>query len=123
MKAIKTDQAPPAVGFYSQGIEVDGLIFFSGQIGFTPRGEFVGGSVEDQTVQVLKNLDGLLNGSGLNRKNVVKCTIFLQDINDFEKVNTLYAGFFHEHLPARSCVEVAAIPKGALVEIEMIAKR
>lgn len=123
MKIIETTQAPAAVGPYSQGIEVNGFIYFSGQIALNTEGQMIDGGVEDQTIQVFKNIDALLRASGSQRGDIVKALVFLQDINDFDRVNKLYAAFFENHRPARSCVEVSALPKGAKVEIEVIVRK
>lgn len=121
-KIISTEKAPKALGPYSQAILIEGLIFTAGQVGLDPATmELVTGGVEAQTRQVLTNLKHVLEcaGSGLNF--VVKTTVFLQDMGDFAKMNAVYAEFFPENPPARSTVQVAALPKGALVEIECVA--
>lgn len=121
MKSIFTDKAPKAVGAYSQGIEHDGMVFCSGQVGIDPkRGKLVEG-IENQTTQAVKNLESVLMSTGLSLNNIVKTTIFLADINDYKKVNEIYGGFFRENKPARSTVQVAALPLGARVEIEAFA--
>lgn len=122
MEVISTDKAPTAIGPYSQGIVSGGLIFFAGQISLTPEGDLIDGTVEEQTVQVLKNIQGLLESQNLTPSDVVKCTVFLSDLGDFDSVNRLYANYFRDHKPARSCVEVSALPKGVKVEIEVIAQ-
>jgi 2-iminobutanoate/2-iminopropanoate deaminase len=121
-KIIQTQKAPPSIGHYSQAIMVDDFIFFcSGQIGVEPQtGQLVEG-IEKQTEQVLKNLEAVLAEAGVSFKNVVKTTVYLKNIVDFPKMNEIYAKFFGEHKPARSAVEVANLPKGALIEIEAIA--
>jgi 2-iminobutanoate/2-iminopropanoate deaminase len=121
-KIISTEKAPKALGPYSQAILVEGLIFTAGQVGLDPATmELVDGGIEAQTRQVLTNLKHVLEcaSSGLNF--VVKTTVFLQDMGDFAKMNATYAEFFPENPPARSTVQVAALPKGALVEIECVA--
>ncbi len=123
MKIISTDSAPAAIGPYSQGIESHGLVFFSGQIALTPEGNFVEGGIQPQTQQVLNNISALLQAANLEKNQVVKSTIFLTDINDFQLVNTLYGEFFGDHKPARSTIEVSQLPKGAVVEIEIVAAR
>jgi 2-iminobutanoate/2-iminopropanoate deaminase len=121
-KAIQTDKAPKAIGPYAQAIRTDFAIFTAGQVGLDPAtGELVSASVDEQTKQVLKNLQNVLEASGSSLNNVVKTTVFLKDMNDFSKMNAIYAEFFGEVPPARSTVAVAALPKGALVEIEAIA--
>ena len=121
-KAIQTNKAPKAIGPYSQAIRTDFGVFTAGQVGIDPAtGELVSSSVEEQTRQVLKNLQNVLEASGSSLNNVVKTTVFLRDMNDFSKMNAIYAEFFGEVPPARSTVAVAALPKGALVEIEAIA--
>jgi 2-iminobutanoate/2-iminopropanoate deaminase len=119
---IQTDQAPQAIGPYSQAIKANGLVFASGQIPLDPlTGEFVPGGIEEQTEQVLKNLAAVLEaaGSGLNR--VVKTTVFLTYMQEFGAMNEVYARFFGEEPPARATVEAVGLPRGARVEIEAIA--
>lgn len=119
---IHTDSAPRAIGPYSQAIVANGMVFCSGQVPLDPTsGELVGDGIEAQTHQVLHNLKAVLEaaGSGLNR--VVKTTVFLQRMDDFAAMNRIYATYFTENPPARSTVEVAKLPRGALVEIECIA--
>lgn len=117
---IATQNAPQAIGPYSQAIEAKGVIYTSGQIGLTSQGVLVEG-IEAQTRQVLSNLSEVLKAGGSSLQNVVKTTIFLSNMDDFALVNAIYAEFFGEHKPARSTVAVKALPKGALVEIECIA--
>lgn len=117
---IATQNAPQAIGPYSQAIEAKGVIYTSGQIGLTPQGVLVEG-IEAQARQVLNNLSEVLKAGGSSLQNVVKTTIFLSNMDDFALVNAIYAEFFGEHKPARSTVAVKALPKGALVEIECIA--
>ena len=118
---IISDKAPAAVGPYVHAVDTGNMIFCSGQLGIDPAtGELVEG-VESQTKQSLINLGAVLNEAGYDYKDVVKTLIFLDDINDFTAMNQVYSEFFSEDKPARSCVEVANIPKGALVEIECIA--
>lgn len=121
---VETDNAPAAIGPYSQAIRSDGLVLTSGQIAMDPAtGEMIGnGDVEAETAQVLKNLHAVLEASGAGMGDVLKCTVFLVDMGDFPKVNALYAEAFPDPAPARSCVAVAALPKGARVEIEAIAR-
>ena len=121
-KIVQTDKAPKAIGPYSQAIRLEGLVFSAGQIGLDPStGELVPGGVEAQTRQVLTNLKNVLAAAGSDLNFVVKTTVFLKDMNDFPKMNAVYAEFFPENPPARSTVAVSALPKGALVEIEAVA--
>ncbi len=116
-------QGPKALGPYSQAIDGGDAVFLSGQIGIDPAsGKFVEG-VEAQARQALKNIGNVLAEAGLSLENVVKTTIFLTDIGDFAAVNAVYASFFAEPYPARSCLQVMALPGGALVEIEVLARR
>ncbi|WP_029520535.1 RidA family protein [Persephonella sp. IF05-L8] len=122
MQIIETDKAPKAIGPYSQAIKYESFVFVSGQIAIDPKTqEFIGGSVEKQTERVMENIKAILEEAGLNMNHVVKTTIYLKDINDFEKVNEVYGRYFTEHKPARATVEVSNLPKGALVEIEVVA--
>lgn len=121
-KVIQTDKAPKAIGPYSQAIQTDFAVFTAGQVGLDPAtGELVSDAVEEQTRQALKNLKGVLEASGSSLANVVKTTVFLKNMSDFSKMNAVYAQFLGEMPPARSTVEVAGLPKGALVEIEAVA--
>ncbi|TFH36956.1 MAG: hypothetical protein E4G99_03690 [Anaerolineales bacterium] len=121
---ISTDQAPKAIGPYSAGIATEAMIFASGSLGVDPAtGEFVPGGVEAQTRQALLNLEQVLLAGGGQLKSVVKTTVFMQDLSEFGKMNAVYAEFFPTDPPARSTVQVAALPKGAAVEIEAIALR
>ena len=121
-KVISTSTAPAAIGPYSQAIQVGNLVFASGQIPINPAtGNFVEGGVKEQARQSLTNVKAILEEAGLTLDNVVKTTVFLADMNDFAEVNAVYAEFFAEPYPARSAVAVKALPKGALVEIEVIA--
>jgi 2-iminobutanoate/2-iminopropanoate deaminase len=124
-KEILTTQAPAPIGPYSQAIEVGSMVFFSGQIPLDPStGTVVGeGSVEAQTIQVMKNIKAVLTQANLDFSNVVKTTIFLKNMGDFPKVNAIYAESFKAPFPARSTVEVARLPKDVLVEIEVICSR
>ncbi len=121
MKTVSTSHAPAAIGPYSQGIIVNNLFYSSGQIPLTAEGEMVTGDIEVQTHQVFKNLEAVLEEAGASFESVVKATVFLQDMNDFALFNGVYGQYFSAHKPARSCVEVAKLPKDALVEIEVIA--
>jgi 2-iminobutanoate/2-iminopropanoate deaminase len=119
---VKTDKAPKAIGPYSQAIIANGFVFCSGQIPLDPAsGELSSGSIEDQARLVLKNLGAVLAAAGSSLDRVVKTTIFLQDMNDFAKVNEVYAGFFKTPYPARATVQVARLPRDAKVEIEAVA--
>ncbi|MFN2216587.1 MAG: RidA family protein [Anaerolineales bacterium] len=121
-KVVKAEKAPAAIGPYSQAINSDCFIFTSGQIGVDPAtGNFVEGGIEGQTQQVLTNLQFVLEAAGSDLDHVVKTTVFLQDMNDFAKMNAIYEEFFPTNPPARSTVAVASLPKNALVEIETIA--
>jgi len=120
-KIISTKNAPQAIGPYSQAIAANGFLFISGQLGVTPSGEFAGADVKSQTQRSLQNLRAILSEAGLSFENAVKTTIFLADIADFAAVNEIYAEFFNEPYPARSTVAVKTLPKGGLVEIELIA--
>ena len=123
MKTIHTDQAPAAIGPYVQGNIVNGLLFASGQIALDPvSGELVGATIQEQTERVMKNVAALLEAAGTDFDHVVKTTCFLADIGDFAAFNEVYATFFGEQRPARSAVGVAGLPKGALVEVEVIAQ-
>lgn len=121
-KIISTDKAPKALGPYSQAIRTESLIFTAGQVGLDPATmELVEGGVEAQTRQVLTNLRHVLEAAGSGLKFVIKTTVFLQDMADFARMNAVYAEFFPDNAPARSTVQVAGLPKGALVEIECVA--
>ncbi len=123
-KIISTDQAPAAIGPYSQAVEVKGLVFTSGVIPIIPEtGELVQGGIEEQARQALSNLAALIQASGASIENTVKTVVFIKDMNDFAKVNEIYATFFKEDCPARSCVEVARLPKDVLIEIEAIVEK
>lgn len=120
-KVISTPKAPAAIGPYSQAIEVNGIVYTSGIIPVVPEtGEIPEGSVE-QAKQALTNLSHLLEAAGTNMDNVIKTTVFIKEMNDFGKINEVYQTFFHSDFPARSCVEVARLPKDVLLEIEAIA--
>jgi 2-iminobutanoate/2-iminopropanoate deaminase len=120
---ITTDKAPAAVGPYSQGVRVGDFIFTAGQLGIVPgTKEFAGPDVESQTRQALENLKAVLEAGGSCLKHIVKTTVFLQDIGEFSQMNAVYAEFFPENPPARSAVQVAALPLGGRVEIEAVAE-
>lgn len=121
-RAVTTGEAPQAIGPYSQAVIWNDLVFCSGQIPLDPAsGQLVGESVQDEVRQVMRNLDAVLRASGSSLSRIVRTTIFLTDLNDFAAVNEVYAGFFGEAPPARSTVQVAALPRGARVEIDAIA--
>jgi 2-iminobutanoate/2-iminopropanoate deaminase len=123
-QAVSTAGAPAAIGPYSQGIEVDGFVFCSGQVGLDPAtGELVGGGVEAQAERALRNLDAVLDAAGLTMADVVKTTLFLADIGDFAAVNAVYARHMPDPPPARSTFAAGALPKGALLEVDAIARR
>ncbi len=121
IKQISTDKAPAAIGPYSQALDLGNMVFVSGQIPVDPKTGTMPESVEEQAVQALTNLKNVLAAAGLGMESVVKTVVFLQDLADFAVVNGIYEGFFKAPFPARSCVAVAAIPKGAKLEIECIA--
>ena len=122
-RIIETDKAPSAVGTYSQGVELGGVFYFSGQIGIDPSTSQLLEGFRPQLDQIMKNIDGLLESQDLKRENIVKTSIFLTDLNNFDEVNEVYESYFKAPYPARSCIQAAALPKGALVEIEVIAAR
>ena len=123
MKVISTKKAPAAIGPYSQAIQVGNLVYTSGQITIDPAtGVFAEGGIKEQTRQSLTNVKAILEEVGLTMSNVVKTTVFMADMNDFADTNSVYAEFFTEPYPARSAVAVKTLPKGALVEIEVIAE-
>ena len=123
-RAITSERAPAAVGPYSQAIEADGFIYLSGQIALDPAsGTIVPGGVAKETLQVIANLTAVLEAAKLGLEHVVKTTIYLVDLGDFATVNEIYGAAFHPPFPARATVGVAALPKGAKVEIEAVAKR
>lgn len=121
-KIVSTKNAPAAIGPYSQAISVNDFLFTSGQIGIVPStGNLAGDDITSQTKQVMENLKNILAEAGLSFSNVVKTTVFIQNMNDFATVNAIYAESFGTDAPARSCVAVSSLPKGALIEIEVIA--
>ncbi|CAN2041634.1 enamine/imine deaminase, redox-regulated chaperone [Candidatus Magnetomoraceae bacterium gMMP-15] len=122
MKAISTSSAPEAVGPYSQAVAAGNLIFVSGQIPLDPKtGEFIKGGIAEQTHRILQNIKAILEEAGTDLSHVVKTTVFLKDIQDFSAMNEVYAEYFNEVLPARAAIQVAALPKGAEIEIDAIA--
>lgn len=123
-QVLNTEKAPKALGPYSQGIKAGCLIFLSGQLGLDPvTNDFAVGGVAEQTRQALTNLKNILETSDSKMENVVKTTVFLKDMNDFQAMNAVYGEFFKSEPPARSTIQVAALPKGGLVEIEAIVKQ
>lgn len=121
-KIVQTDTAPKAIGPYSQAVQTDSMVYTAGQIGLNPAsGELISDSVEEQARQALTNLSNVLEAAGSSLGQVVKTTVFLKDMNDFAKVNAIYAEFFAQNPPARSTIAVAGLPKGGLVEIEAVA--
>jgi 2-iminobutanoate/2-iminopropanoate deaminase len=123
MRFLHTDSAPKAIGPYSQAVALDGWLYTSGQVAIDPAtGELVDGGFEAQARQVFENLRQVLASSGCNFQDVVKATVYLIDMGDFPKLNAIYAETMGEHRPARSTVQVAALPKAAMVEIDLVAK-
>lgn len=120
---ISTDKAPSAIGPYSQAIEVNGLVFTSGVIPVIPETGVIPEGIEAQADQAIKNLVELVKASGSSADKVIKTTVFIKDMNDFAKINEIYAKYFTDNYPARSCVEVARLPKDVLIEIEAIAMK
>lgn len=121
-KVISTSDAPAAIGPYSQGVRLGPTIYLSGQIPLDPKsGQIVAGGIDAQTKRVMENIGAVLRAEGLTFENVAKTTIFLADLGDFQTVNEIYGSYFKQAPPARSTVQVAALPKGARVEIEVIA--
>jgi 2-iminobutanoate/2-iminopropanoate deaminase len=119
---VLTDRGPKPIGPYSQAIRTNGFLFVSGQVALDPKtGEMAGGEIRQQTERVFENIKGILEAAGSNLHHVVKTTVFLKDMNDFSTMNEVYAKYFTLAPPARSTVEVARLPKDALVEIEVIA--
>ena len=121
MKTVYTKSAPEAIGPYSQGMIVNNLFYSSGQIPLRADGTFVDGSIDEQTHQVFSNVKAVLEAAGSSLNRVVKTTVYIKDMNQFGAINEIYGEYFDTHKPARSCVEVARLPKDALIEIEVIA--
>ncbi|HET6872512.1 MAG TPA: RidA family protein [Sporolactobacillaceae bacterium] len=121
MKATFTKQAPEAIGPYSQGVIVNNVFYSSGQIPLTAEGELVEGGIEAQVHQVFSNIKAVLESANASLETVIKTTVFIKDMNDFPKINEIYGTYFTTHLPARSCVEVARLPKDVKIEMEVIA--
>ena len=122
MNTVQTDDAPGAIGPYSQAVQVDGWLYASGQLPMTPAGDMVEGDIEIQAEQVFNNIEAILKAAGGSLSQVVKATVFVQDLNDFARLNAVYERRFAGHKPARSTVEVARLPRDARVEIEIIAR-
>jgi len=123
-KVIQSVLAPEAIGPYSQAIEIKGMVYTSGQIPLNPKtGEIVGATIEEQTEQVMQNLKAVLAQASVGMDHVVKSTCYLADLADFAAFNAVYGKYFTQNAPARSCVQVAALPKGAKVEVELIAAK
>lgn len=122
-QVISTEKAPAAIGPYSQAIEVNGMVFTSGQIPVDPATGKIAETVEEQAEQALKNVSEVLAAAGTDMEHVIKTTVFIKEMNDFAKINEIYAKFFTGAFPARSCVEVARLPKDVLLEIEAIATK
>ncbi len=120
---INTDKAPAAVGTYSQGVFHNGVYYFSGQIGLDAKTGEMANGFDSQLETIMKNIDGLLQSQDLTRSNIIKTTVFMTDLAQFGKVNEAYTKFFAAPFPARSTVQVSALPKGAVVEIEVIAAK
>ena len=122
MKMIQTDNAPKAIGPYSQGVMANDTLYVSGQIPFVPSTmTLVGEDIQSQTKQSLENILGIVEAAGLKKENIVKCGVFLKDMNMFALMNEVYQSFFQDHKPARFAVEVARLPKDVLIEIDAIA--
>ncbi len=122
MDYVATDHAPKAIGPYSQAVKANGLVYTSGQVALDPAtGNLVEGSFEDQVHRVFRNLEAVLREAGSNFSLVLKATVFVTDLGNFQTLNTIYAQYFGDHKPARTTVEVKALPKGAQVEIDLVA--
>ena len=122
LKVVSTDKAPQAIGTYSQGMDTGQIIYTSGQLGIDPQnGELISTSIEDEARQSLENVKAVLSEAGAELEDVIKTTVFVKDLNQFTNINEVYAEFFSDHKPARSCVEVARLPKDGNIEIEAIA--
>ena len=121
-RTIQTEQAPAAIGPYSQAIRIGDFLYTSGQIALDPEsGMFLSGEIEEETEQTLKNISAILQAGGVNFEAVIKTTVYLSDLNDFTRMNQVYEKYFSKNKPARACVQVAALPKGAKIEIDAIA--
>ena len=119
-KVISTDKAPAAIGPYSQAIEVNGMVFTSGVIPVDPQTGVIPATIEEQANQAFSNLKNLIEASGATIDKVIKTTVFINEMNDFGKINEIYATYFKEPFPARSCVEVARLPKDVMLEVEAV---
>lgn len=119
-KVISTDKAPAAIGPYSQAIEVNGMVFTSGVIPVDPQTGVIPATIEEQANQAFSNLKNLIEASGATIDKVIKTTVFIKEMNDFGKINEIYATYFKEPFPARSCVEVARLPKDVMLEVETV---
>lgn len=122
MKQVKTDKAPQAIGPYSQGVQTGSLVYTSGQIPAHPASGAIAQGIEMQTRQAIENVKAVVEAAGASLSDVVKTTVFIKDMNDFAKINGIYSEYFTEPYPARSCVEVARLPKDVSIEIEAIAE-
>jgi 2-iminobutanoate/2-iminopropanoate deaminase len=121
-RIVQTAQAPSAIGPYSQAIGIDGFLYTSGQIALNPENmEMMNGEIEEETEWVLKNIEAILKADGMRRDQVIKTTVYLTDLGEFSRMNQVYEKFFADTKPARACIQVAALPKGAKVEIDAIA--
>ena len=121
-KIIATPKAPAAIGPYSQAIRIGDFLYTSGQISLDPETmEMITGDIEVETEKVLKNIEAILKDAGLNLNNIIKTTVYLTDLSEFARMNQVYENFFTDTKPARACVQVAALPKGAKVEIDVVA--
>ena len=121
-RIIQTDYAPAAIGPYSQAIRIGDFLYTSGQIALDPEsGIFLSGEIEEETEQTLKNISAILQADGLNLENVIKTTVYLSDLSHFSRMNQIYEKYFSKNKPARACVQVAALPKGAKIEVDAIA--
>ena len=121
-RIIQTELAPAAIGPYSQAIRIGGFLYTSGQIALDPKsGKFLSGEIKEETEQTLRNISAILQADGLELENVIKTTVYLSNLNDFVQMNQIYEKYFSKNKPARACVQVAALPKGAKIEIDAIA--
>ena len=121
-RIIQTELAPTAIGPYSQAIRIGDFLYTSGQIALDPKsGKFLSGEIKEETEQTLRNISAILQADGLELENVIKTTVYLSDLNDFVQMNQIYEKYFSKNKPARACVQVAALPKGAKIEIDAIA--
>jgi 2-iminobutanoate/2-iminopropanoate deaminase len=121
-RIIQTELAPAAIGPYSQAVRIGDFLYTSGQIALDPKsGKFLSGEIKEETEQTLKNISSILQADGLELENVIKTTVYLSDLNDFAQMNQIYEKYFSRNKPARACVQVAALPKGAKIEIDAIA--